>query len=176
VEHIMIDIETLGTRPYSAIVALGAVEFDPANKTVGNEFYRVIEMHTCVANGLSMDGDTVRFWMQQSDQARSIFNGTGIPLKAALTDFRAFCGQPQDWESIKVWGNGASFDNVLLRCAYDKVEITPPWRYFNDRCYRTVKNMHKGVEFVRLGTHHNALDDARSQAVHLMAMPIWGAL
>jgi len=44
--------------------------------------------------------------------------------------------------------------------------------FWNDRCYRTMKAQHRDVDFVRLGTFHNALHDAESQAEHLLAMEI----
>jgi exodeoxyribonuclease VIII len=45
-----------------------------------------------------------------------------------------------------------------------------PWRHWNDRCYRTVKSLYPDVKLERVGTHHNAVDDAESQARHLIAM------
>jgi exodeoxyribonuclease VIII len=44
------------------------------------------------------------------------------------------------------------------------------WEFWKDRCYRTIKNCYPDVPFDRRGTHHNALDDARSQALHLIAI------
>ena len=67
-----------------------------------------------------------------------------------------------------MWGNGAAFDNAILSTAYALCEIEPPWIYWNDRCYRTVKSLNRSIPFIRLGTHHNALSDAESQATHLM--------
>jgi hypothetical protein len=69
-----------------------------------------------------------------------------------------------------VWGNGASFDCVILGNAYRAVGDEPPWKYFNERCYRTAKAMLPAVPFERIGTHHHALDDAASQAQHLIKM------
>ena len=61
-------------------------------------------------------------------------------------------------------------DNVILRSAYQRRRIEPPWLWWNDRCYRTVKALHRDVPFERLGTHHKAIDDAISQAQHLIRM------
>ena len=66
-----------------------------------------------------------------------------------------------------VWGNGASFDNVLLATAYKRLGMETPWPFWKDRCFRTMKNVCK-VDHSFEGTAHNALDDARSQAQHLI--------
>lgn len=54
------------------------------------------------------------------------------------------------------------------------VDLELPWKFWNDRCYRTVS-----AGFPRrqqTGTHHNALDDAISQTKHLLAYLPAGAL
>jgi hypothetical protein len=44
------------------------------------------------------------------------------------------------------------------------------WRSYNSRCYRTVKQQFPDITIVRSGTHHNALDDARAQAAHMVGI------
>lgn len=170
----MLDLETLGTRPYSAIVSIGAVFFDPYENKLGDEFYRVVDLRSQGNLGLTMDSATVQWWMQQSDEARAVYKGSGIPVEAALRDLSTFIGEARR-DTVRVWGNGSDFDNVLLSCAYEKALLTLPWRYGNNRCYRTVKSFYKGVQLTRVGTYHNALDDAKTQANHLMGMPIWAS-
>ncbi len=43
-----------------------------------------------------------------------------------------------------------------------------PWNFWNNRCYRTLKNLHPKIELVRTGVHHHALADAKTQALHLL--------
>lgn len=169
----MLDLETLGTAPGSAILAIGAVKFGGGQ--IYSEFYEKISLINSVACGFTIDPATVLWWMQQSDEARAEFAKPARSLSHVLEDFSHWVfrqpdDQPQN-DDAEIWGNGASFDNVLLSVAYDRAGHTRPWKYSNDRCYRTVKNIYKGgAEMERTGTHHNALDDARSQAMHLMAM------
>ena len=69
-----------------------------------------------------------------------------------------------------VWGNGATFDNVIIRSAFKAVGLPVPWSFRNDKCYRTVANLlpkERQPALERSGTAHNALDDAITQAVHL---------
>ena len=61
-------------------------------------------------------------------------------------------------------------EKLGLGDAYDRAMRHRPWKFWNDRCYRTIKSMHPEVPMPRTGTHHNALDDAKTQALHLMAI------
>jgi hypothetical protein len=72
---------------------------------------------------------------------------------------------------LTIWGNGSTFDNVILRSAFAAAGLEYPVRFWADQCYRTKKNEFPTVPLVREGTHHKALDDAISQAKHLQA--IW---
>ena len=159
--HVMVDLETMGTRPDAPIIAIGAVAFDA--KAIHNEFYVVVDLADSVAKGAVMDPSTVLWWMKQSDEARSEFEREGRALGLALGMFREWIGA---YDVSGVWGNGASFDNVILSEAYRRMGNDAPWPFWKDRCYRTMKSI-SPVPMERGGTHHNALDDARSQAIHL---------
>jgi hypothetical protein len=161
----MVDLETMGSGSSAAIVAIGAVEFGA--KGVGKEFYEVIDLNTSVSAGLEIDPDTLMWWMGQSDEARKALTVKGkVSLFDALMSFKKFIGAKK---SAKIWGNGASFDNPILANAYRAVNLEQPWHFWNDRCYRTIKKMlGAGIEMERVGDHHNALDDAKSQAAHLV--------
>lgn len=171
----MLDIETLGTAPGSAILAIGAVKFTKGD--IYAEYYRRIDLKSAIAAGLNMDPDTVMWWLKQTDDARLEITREGCDIQDVLTHFAEWVWclhteAPEEvagWE-IEMWGNGASFDNVLLSVAYEKIGAPRPWKYSGDRCYRTIKNLYPEVQMQRTGTHHNALDDAKSQAMHLMAM------
>ncbi len=169
--HIMLDLETLGTAPGSAIIAIGAVKFTEGQ--ILSEFYRRVDLKSNTQYDLKMDPSTVLWWLKQPDEARLEITKEGVHLASALHIFSEWVMVAQHREmehEPEVWGNGASFDNTLLSVAYERTGITCPWKYSNDRCYRTVKNIYPDIPMPRTGTHHNALDDARSQAMHLMAM------
>lgn len=158
--NIMLDLETMGNGSNSAIIAIGAVRFDAE---IMDEFYLTVDLASSVNAGLEIDPGTVLWWMQQSDEARKPFSQAGQYLSVALIEFTDWIGN----DAI-VWGNGADFDNAILANAYRKLGRTIPWHYWNNRCYRTVKSMNRDIEIKRVGTHHNALDDAKSQANHLL--------
>lgn len=160
-KHCMLDLETLGNGNEAVILSIGAVCFDETG--LGAEFYTNVNPQSCVEAGLKMDVSTVVWWMKQDDQARSAFNKPGVSITQALMEFSEFF-RTNGCE--KLWGNGATFDNVILRSAYRLADRPTPWEYYNDMCYRTLKNLRRDIKMERWGTHHNALDDAKSQAAH----------
>lgn len=165
---VMIDLESTGTGPDAAILAIGAVAFDRSSNALGPSFYRTIDLHSAVKAGGVIDPGTFTWWMKQSDQARAGM-GEGVPITIALLDFAVWLKlQCVQWEDVRVWGNGADFDPVLLSQSYARCQLATPWKFWNTRCFRTIKNEHPAVKVKRTGTHHNALDDAMHQTIHLL--------
>lgn len=160
-KNIMIDLETMGQKSNAAIISIGAVYFD--NSGLGSTFSVLVDLDSSVEMGMDIDASTVMWWMKQSEDARSVFTGASIHLADALFAFSEFVE-----EGCTLWGNGADFDNVILANAYDKCNIPFPFKFWNNRCYRTMKNIFRDVEMDRKGIYHNALDDAISQAEHLV--------
>lgn len=159
--HFMIDLETMGNKPDAPITSIGAVIF--SMNGVSHEFYARVDLSSSVKHGGIMDADTVKWWLTQDPAAQQEMTGGG-DLIEALNDLSDF----MRGDDPIVWGNGAAFDNVILAAHYDRCCIYRPWKFWNDRCYRTMKSLFPDVKMDRSGTHHNALDDAKSQAVHLI--------
>lgn len=167
--NIMLDLETMGQSSNAAIIALGAVQFDITKQTIGQRFYRIIDLTSSVQSGGGViDPSTIMWWMQQSDAARGVFSKAGEPLPSVLIDLSSWIKSVSEEKDVKIWGNGADFDNVILASAYRYCGLNLPWRFWNNRCYRTVKAMHPDIKMQRIGTYHNAIDDAESQALHLI--------
>lgn len=178
--HIMVDLETMGKKHNAPIVAIGAVVFDPATGSIGESFYKVVCLESSVNWGAVIDPSTVIWWLKQSSEARSaIVNDDAIPLQDALLQFREFVSDNVAGGSKKaqVWGNGASFDNSILRSAYDCIAEDYPWEYWNDRDVRTMVELGQAISFDPKttipfeGSRHNALADAIHQARYISA--IW---
>lgn len=163
---VMLDLETMGNTPNSAIIAIGAVKFNKDG--VHDHFQRHVSLESSIEAGLEANASTILWWLDQSDDARKkITTSEAFHLNQALADFAEFvnCGK----FSGKVWGNGAAFDNVILGNAYDKTKKKRPWAFWNDRCYRTMKSLHPNIPLPeRVGVFHNAVDDAWTQALHLI--------
>lgn len=163
--EVMLDLETMGTGGNSAIVSIGACFFD--NDEIRGNWYRNVDLQSCIDAGMKVTGDTVMWWLKQSLEARDALQDSPIPLKGALGELK---GAFENHGVVYVWGNGASFDNILLADAYRAVGMEPPWEFWNDRCYRTLKNEYPNIPLVREGVHHNALADAITQTNHLLAI------
>jgi 3' exoribonuclease, RNase T-like len=166
----MIDFETFGTRPGCVVLSLGAVFFD-ASGLDARRFDCAVSVASQEALGLHRDPDTEAWWNRQSEEARKTVELALAPdapsLDEMLCNFSEFLRQHATKRKTKIWGNGASFDNAILAELYRRAAIASPWEYWNDRCYRTLKNLYKGIEAPeRKGIHHNALDDAVFQAEH----------
>lgn len=163
----MIDLETFGTKPGCALVSIGAVFFDPKTGDLGHELYTVVSRSSCEERGLHIDAGTVKWWSGQSEAARTAFDescASGAPLEAALDELTRFIKLEKN---VRVWGNGNDFDKPVLTAAYHACGLSEPWRPYNGRCYRTMKQLFK-AELGREGVAHNALDDAKHQARHLI--------
>lgn len=171
---IMIDLEGMDSKRTAVIVSLGAVYFDIKTGKTGDTFYIEVSkdgIRQQLNMGRTWSLDTMIWWMSQTDEARSVFlknkyEKTGIV--DMLYQFRAFCNQCDD--KVRIWGNGVDYDNVALRDCYETFDIKCPWRYSHNRCYRTMRALFNksGHDLQRVGTHHNGLDDAISQALHLI--------
>lgn len=165
---VMVDLETTGTSPSAAILSIGAVAFDRTTNTLGPSFYRTIDLNSAVKRGGIVEADAFTWWMKQSDEARAGM-GAGMPINIALLDFAVWLKEVcVPWDQVRIWGNGADFDPVLLSQSYERCQLATPWKFWNTRCFRTLKNEHPQVKVKRMGTHHNALDDALHQVVHLL--------
>ncbi|EOL3562876.1 3'-5' exoribonuclease, partial [Escherichia coli] len=175
--HLMIDLETMGKNPDAPINALAGKFFDPATGEMGPEFSKTIDLET--AGGV-IDRDTIKWWLKQSREAQSAILTDEIPLDDALLQLREFIDENSGEFFVQVWGNGANFDNVILRRSYERQGIPCPWRYTNDRDVRTMVAMGLVMDFDARsvitfeGERHNALHDARYQAKYVSA--IWQKL
>ena len=171
--NVMVDLETLGRRAGCVILSVGAVKFDPRTGFVDmdNTFYKSITIESAMRYGLTIDPDTLRWWMRQTKEAQAVVNDPeAVSIQAALVQFAEWVDEDGNYDDVKMWGNGASFDNPILSAGFAAVDIIQPWQFWNDRCYRTKKAEHREVPFNRVGLAHNALDDAVSQAHHLCAI------
>ena len=163
--HIMLDLETMGLGGKSAIVSIGAVAFDLKNETLGETFYTNVDLSSCLEYGLEVDGATIAWWVSQSSEAKQSLFKDVKPLDDALRSFTQFVKQ---FDKVNVWGNGLGFDNVIIKNAYVAVEQEKPWNDFQDRDMRTIiditESIHGKQNFIKEGVVHNALYDAINQA------------
>jgi len=177
-KHIMLDIETMGNSSEAAIMSIGACYFNPSTGEVGETFHQHCSLQSSVNAGLIMDASTILWWMQQDDDARSKFysNSSERCIKECLINLAAFIDS-----NCQVWGNGATFDNTIIKNAYKKaLGYDAPWKFWNDRDVRTIVELgyQIGIDPKRdlpfEGVKHDALADAIHQAKYVSV--IWQGL
>lgn len=171
--HIMLDIETLGTRPGATILSIGAVPFDMSIVCDGDPFYVEIDRGSSCKHGFGADPETERWWAEQPPSTRGLFDRTkdgagALSLPYALGMFDQWLRKHATLDGI--WGNGADFDNAILAETYQRIGCKVPWSWRANRCYRTLKNLLFDGERIEAhpnnGTPHHALHDALHQARH----------
>lgn len=166
-KHIMLDLETLGTTPYSSVISVGAVEFE-TDGTLGRTFKQNITPASCREIGLIEDPATHQWWAKQSKEAQEAVARDRKAVSEAAAAFHAwFLRTGAEF----VWGNGSTFDVVLWECVCRRLGISPPWKFWNVRDLRTAIHLFDFDvrDMRRVGTHHDALDDAKFQVACLAA-------
>jgi len=166
--EIMLDLETIGVSNNAAILSIGAVRFDITDSTsYGSKFYVNVSVESCLKYGLQADGGTIMFWLKQADEARKVLFENPLSLELACEKFRVWAAGAKT-----VWGNGATFDNTILRNAFRVANAEFPIHFRGDRDVRTIVALAKQLGLVlekqeRVGQHHNALDDAMYQVQYV---------
>ena len=170
--NIMLDLETLSTEPDAAIVSIGLCTF--GHEGDWNTTYYTIDASSSIASGGHVSGETLKWWMAQNDQARREIAQGGETLGDVLEYLEMWLGSIRDAHGgVTLWGNGANFDNVVLRRAYERLRMPTPWSYREDRCFRTLRNLFPHVpapSLVPSDIKHHALHDAIAQAHHAEAI------
>lgn len=173
---LMIDIETLDTRPTAVVLSIGAVVFNRKDPTVPfEELELTFGTKDCrasqVERGRTIDKSTVAWWKQQSPAAQQVLREKNVDgVFQALELLEGFIkSQPVE---MMVWGNGATFDCVITGSLFESYGMERPWKYWNERCFRTMKGEHGHIiDPIHMeGTSHRAVDDAVYQARVLTAI------
>ena len=163
--HCMLDLETWGTAPGSAIRSIGMVMFDPRHPGFGEEFYCNVDLRSQLLVPLKQDPGTMKWWSEQSAEAQAAFddpNYPQLPIEDAMIETNSWFRKHR---AKQLWSQGSNFDGVLLDVINERIGKKSPWKFFNTRDTRTVYEMagfdSKSVK--RRGTYHNALEDAKHQ-------------
>lgn len=181
--NIMVDLETWGLTPGSDIRSIGAVVFDPVAGTLGQEFY-VNVVNPWQADwvpvgyrySLTRDPATEQWWSEQSQEAQQALTVDQVDLAIGLGRFTDWlewaCTTPTpcitDMTKLRFWAHGPHFDEVILAACYRAVGQSVPWGHRAPRDVRTMleaAGMDPKNDIPSYGVAHNALDDAKAQAL-----------
>ena len=158
---IMLDLETVDNSPTSAVLSIGAVcDVDPSNT-----FHRHLLLEPQLQKGCTISTDTLVWWFKQGDEARmDQVAAERTDPHTALSLFATWASQFGD--DVEIWGNGASFDEPIVRNLLTKFGVSIPWKFWNVKCYRTLKAMYPKTKLNK-ANQHTALGDALNQLEHL---------
>ncbi len=170
--HVMVDLETMGLPTAGdgrvAIVSIGAVHFDPRTGFIDEKdtFYTELNWEDQELDyDMKITPSTQEWWEKQSAQAKRALYGTK-DLETGIGEFFSWFEQKCPMDG-KVWGNGPTFDIVILEAAAAACEHELPWKFFNVRDCRTINDMYyckHGLLSNGKKPSHNALEDALLQA------------
>ena len=159
---VMLDIETLGCAPGCVVLSVGAVAFNHGGFT--SEFEVNIDIKASMAHGLTVDADTLLWWMAQGLKE--------LPSTVSLLEASK---RFSDWYKVvqpsRVWANSPSFDCEIWGHAMECVSVERPWTYRQTRDMRTAKELlpfEVDSSKIHFGETHNALVDAKWQAEYLI--------
>lgn len=164
-----IDIETLGKGPEAPVVAIGWCWFswdNPGIQPHGMQ-YHVLNVEQQMKAGAVADYDTISWWMQQSDAARS----ANFPHDYSRTNFEAPLDViPHLLEEVnrakQIWAKGPDFDCVILNSMVRRAApFNYPWPFWKHRDVRTaMRIVSTAYPAIHAADAHNALNDAVHQA------------
>lgn len=172
---IMMDNETLNTTPDSVILTLGFCAFKPQEGIVAKDkgqHYTSLDIQDQLDKGRTISGATIKWWMEQGEEARAAAFASGIDLKGGLQRITEFVKSLEpNANKVNMWARGQDFDIAQLNNMYESMGMVPPWMFWNSNDLRSVvrlAELKNGNEWgkEREGTYHNALDDAIYQAEH----------
>lgn len=168
---IMIDLETLSTRPNAVILQIGAVAFDPSMYgRVGPSFAVNVDIQSCLDMGLVISGDTLMWWMDE-DRKRALQSiVAGYPPRHLAGALDLFNDWVRSLEFDAVWANGAAFDFPIIENAYRATGLAAPWTHRQVRDMRTLRALYPDIDRVEPTLPHNAVSDARAQALFVQSV------
>lgn len=183
-KDIVIDIETLGTRPGCPVIEIGACTIDNRTGKIVSNFSRRIDCgytFAALERGHAVDEDmvkTVEWWLGDPGRRETLrallsgaYGGSNEPADA-LGAFRSWmirvtAGHDMT-DGVRIWANGPSFDTAILRAEFFCYDIELPWLCYAERCVRTALEMAGYVNgstlWIERGPRHRALNDARHEA------------
>lgn len=158
-KRLMVDCETLDVGERPVLLSIGAVVFD--DYEIHNYFHVTIDIENAKSHGFSVSQDTVDWWDRQDPAARAVaFNGI-CHIKLALVALVNFY---KIYGCNEIWSKGALADIRWINNALDYFNISKPWPYYREMCFRTFLKMVPKFDLPFSGTRHNALSDATYQA------------
>lgn len=158
---VMLDLETLSTRPDSVVLTLGAVKFNPYTlQPPGPGLYIRPDVDEQLAQGRHVQEETLQWWLKQSEEIReeALTQEGRVSVISMYEDLNKFLVGVDE-----IWCQGPVFDITILENLYYQFGWPVPWNYWQIRDSRTLFSVHGDIR--EKNNLHNALADCVSQAV-----------
>ena len=159
---VMLDLETLSTRPDATILTFGACKFNPyAQEDITQGIYFRISVDEQIELGRHVDDNTVAWWGQQAEDVReeALSDDNRISLEQFTQELNRFIVGCDN-----IWAQGPVFDIVILENLYRQLGLPCPWQFWQIRDSRTLLSTHGDPRDKNKAGLHNALEDCVSQA------------
>lgn len=174
--HVVLDMETFGTRPNAMVFAIGMTCND------GHSYYA--ELPTC-GQGRRVDMATIEWWDKQPEgpnkeifkRAWNSYGAMKTPVdrehdwnfcRAVLIEVAGYIKEKKERAQKEggeffFWGNSPSFDQAILENMMDDFTVQQTWDYRDVVDVRTIRKLYGG----KIETTHHALEDAKLEYVYL---------
>lgn len=161
---VMLDLETLSTRPESVILTLGAVKFNPWGEDVDAEsgLYLRVNVDEQLELGRHVQEETIDWWGKQSAEVRE--EAMGETDRVSLDDLTRQLNKFLVGVN-NIWCQGPAFDIVILENLYRQLVKPTPWQFWQIRDSRTLFGVHGDPREKDRKAAHNALMDCYYQAI-----------
>lgn len=166
----MLDLETLGRDADTVVLQIGLLRFDIETGEIDDEGFEVnIDILDSLRQGFKVDGSTIEWWFNQSNEAReSVISKPKFPVKVALQKAAKYM------KGCNTLWSHATFDAPILAYHFRKMMVKMPIHYRGHRDIRTLVHLaglsKNEFEFYKLGKpgqdpgpRHTALADCRTQ-------------
>lgn len=165
-KHCMIDLETLGTNSQAPVIQIGIAIFS-IEKGIEQTSEWTINFNDALKYG-KPDGDTIKWWLQQSEEARrSVTKNLSWTSSEAVDNLVEMLSL---YMPSCYWAH-ATFDFPILNNLLKELKqwFHLPFRTcFDMRTLEFIAQLEKWHE--RKGTHHTAKEDAIYQAECVLEM------
>jgi hypothetical protein len=170
--HLMLDLETLDTKPTSIVLSIGACVFNDNKLTNINElkkhsFYRILNIPEQESVNRTISLDTLHWWLTQDAQMlTSYLNQSRNSISIKNKEYLGLLNGFMHIHNIEyIWSNSPTFDMTIITSLYKDFNMEFPINFRKWLDVRTCKFMHQSDKPQFVGTKHLAIDDAINQAM-----------
>lgn len=161
---VMLDLETLSTRPDAVILTIGAIKFDPYAADVDGDkgIYHRVDVDEQTRLGRHVQEETLNWWGKQDPEVfeEAMGEGNRASLETMCSDLNRFLVGVEN-----IWCQGPAFDIVILENLYRQLVKPTPWQFWQIRDSRTLFGVHGDPRDKNRKAAHNALMDCYYQAI-----------